>query len=311
MLLPPVRGRLSDRSLLRWLSRGRLQELRGAADPLAEVLRAIGRDYPREGVAALRMWGQTGERPGAWIAAADPVCMEPRLDRLFLQALGPGDVSRPELQRLFDTLQETLGGERELGFARIGCYGYIRSDQPMVTPGMPAAALDGRNPEGALPPATVAAATLNLISETEMTLHAQPVNAERVADGRLPVNSLWIWGGGYAPAPCTGEIPPLYGAEPLLQGYWASVGGSAEPWPGTVDACVDAAPDGFVAVVPPVSDASAALDSELAALRDALHRGKLASAVLVTADGVRATLRRSDRFRVWRRTSRLLEGPAA
>ncbi len=311
MLLPSVRGRLSDRSLLRWLSRGRLAEAPAAADPLAEVLRAIGRAYPREGLAALRMWGQTGERPGAWIAAAEPVYMEPRLDRLFLQVLGPGDVSGSELQRLFDALQETLGSERELGFARIGSSGYIRSGRPMVTPGMPAAALDGRNPDGALPPADVAADTLNLISEIEMTLHTQPINAQRLAEGRPPVNSLWIWGGGYAPAQCASEMPPLYGAQPLLQGYWASVGGSAEPWPGTIGACVDAAPGGFVAVVPAVSDAGGALESELAALRDAFRSRKLTSAVLISVDGVRVTLRRSDRFRVWRRTARLLEGPVA
>lgn len=311
MLLPPVRGRLFDRSLLRWLSRGRLEAVPGPVDPLAEVLRAVGRDYPGEGVAALRLWGQTGERPGAWVAAADPVYMEPRLDRLFLHALGPGDVSRPELRRLFDALQESLGGEGTLGFVRIGRYGYIRSEQPMMMAGMPAAALDGQSPEGALPPAEAAAATLNLISEIEMTLHTQPVNAERLADGRPPVNSLWLWGGGFAPAPCPGEVPPLYGTEPLLQGYWASVGGAAEAWPGTIGACLDAAPGGFVAVVPPVSDAGEALDSGLAALRGALNRGRLTRAVLVTADGVRAMLRRADRLRVWRRTARLLDAPAA
>lgn len=311
VLLPPVRGRLTDRALLRWLSRGRLEEVPAPVDPLAEVLRALGRDYPAAGIAALRMWGQTGERPGTWIAAAEPVYMEPRLDRLFLHVLGPGDVSRPELRRLFDALQETLGGEGTLGFARIGRYGYIRSEHPLVTPGMPAAAVDGRNPGGALPPADVAADTLNLISEIEMTLHAQPVNAERVAAGRAPVNSLWLWGGGHAPAPCAGELPPLYGAEPLLRGYWASASGRAAAWPGTIAACLDAMPGGFVAVVPAVSDASASLDAELRALRDALERGRLAGAVLVTADGVRATLRRADRLRVWRRRARLLEAPAA
>jgi hypothetical protein len=181
----------------------------------------------------------------------------------------------------------------------------------MVTAAMPAAALDGRSPGGALPPAEAAAAILNLISEIEMTLHTQPVNEERLADGRPPVNSLWIWGGGFAPVPSSGEVPPLYGAEPLLQGYWASVGGTAEAWPGTIAACLDAAPGGFVAVIPPVSDAGAALESELAVLRGALRRGRLTGAMLVTADGIRATLRRADRLRVWRRTARLLEAPAA
>jgi hypothetical protein len=33
--------------------------------------------------------------------------------------------------------------------------------------------------------------------------------------------------------------------------------------------------------------------------------------MLVTADGIRVTLRRSDRYRVWRRIAGLLEDPAA
>ena len=311
MLLPPVRGQLCDRSLLRWLSRGRLEEVRAPVDPLAEVQRAIGGDYPGEGVAALRMWGQTGERPRTWVAAADPVYMEPRLDRLFLHLLGAADVSGPELGRLFAALQDTLGGEGALGFAQIGGCGYIRSERPMVTPRVPAAALDGRSPGGALPPAEVAADTLNLISEIEMTLHGQPLNAERIANGRPPVNSLWIWGGGYAPAQSMRDVPPLFGGEPLLRGYWASVGATAAPWPGTIAACLDATPGGFVAAVPAADDAGTALDPELAVLRGALQRGRLDSAMLVAADGIRVTLRGSDRYRVWRRIAGLLEEPSA
>ena len=164
VMLPPVRGRLADRSLLRWLSRGTLEAVTGPMDALAEVLRALGRDTPVDGLAALRLWGQTGKRPTSWIAAADPVCMEPRLDRLFLHAIGPGDVSRPELQRLLDILQESLGGDGTIGFARIDDCAYIRSEQALVTAAVSAAKLDGQNPDGHLPSGDAAAATLNLVS---------------------------------------------------------------------------------------------------------------------------------------------------
>jgi len=311
VLLPPLRGRLHDRRLLRWLSQGRLEELRAPVDPLAEVLRVLGREYPREGLAALRMWGQTGDRPGAWIAAADPVYMEPQLDRLFLHVLGPGDVSKPELRSLFDALQATLGGDGSLGFARLGSCGYIRSQQSMVTSAVPAALLDRQNPGDSLPSAKLAADTLNLISEIEMTLHAQPVNAERQARGQPPVNSLWIWGGGFAPAQSRAPVPPLYSDEPLLHGYWESVSGNAAGWPGTIGACLDTASGGFVASVSPRQDGVVALDAELAALRDALRAGILSRIVLVSADGLRATLHRSDRLRIWRRNNPMLESSAA
>lgn len=311
MLLPPLRGRLTDRSLARWLSRGALEMLPGPVDPLAEVLRALGRDCPREGLAALRMWGQTGERPGTWVAAAEAVYLEPRLDRLFLHVLGPDDVSGPDLRRLFDALQAALGGDGELGFVRLGGCGYIRSARPMVTPAGSPVPLDGQNPEGALPPAETAADTLNLISEIEMTLHGQPVNAERLSRGEPPVNSLWLWGGGHAPEPRTVAVPPFFGGEPLLRGYWQSVSGGIRDWPGSIGACLDATPGGFVAAIPTQAAQGAGFQEDLAALRDALRAGRLEGARLISADGIRATLRRADRLRIWRRAAAELEAPAA
>ena len=311
VLVPPLRGQLADRSLLRWLSQGLLEELPVPVDALAQVLRALGRDCPRDGLAALRMWGQTGERPATWIAAAEAVYMEPRLDRLFLHVLGPDDVTGPELRGLFDALQETLGGDGVLGFVRLGGCGYIRSARPMVTPATPAVLLDGQNPDGALPPAETAAETLNLISEIEMTLHGQSVNAERVARGLPPVNSLWIWGGGQAPEPRKITVPPLFGGEPLLRGYWASVSGSIRDWPGDIGACLEAIPGGFVAAVPSQAGVVAVGRGDLAALRDALRSGRLDRAILISADGIRATLRRADRLRIWRRGAAVLEAPAA
>ena len=311
VLLPPVRGRLGDRKLLRWLSQAQLEQVREPENLLAQVLGVLGREPPIEGLAALRMWGQTGDRPGTWIAAADPVYMEPRLDRLFLHVLGPEDISRSEMRGLFDGLQETLGTDGALGFARLGSFGYVRATQPIVTAAIPPALVDGRNPDQSLPSSDTAADTLKLISEIEMTLHGHPVNAERMACGQPPVNSLWIWGGGYAPERSSVRVPPLFADDSTLRGYWESVNGSAEAWPGTIDACLDACANGFVAVMPADSRDSAELQTGLLAVREALRSGRLRHAVLVSADGIRATLRRSDRLRVWRRTSALLEGRSA
>ena len=309
VLLPPLRGRLDDRRLLRWLSQAQVESLRAPIEPLAQVLTALGRQAPAEGLGALRLWGQTGERPTAWIAAADPVYMEPRLDRLFLHALRAEDLARSEIRRLFDGLQETLGGEGTLGFVRLGDRGYIRSTQPMVTASVPATALHGQNPDDSLPPADTGAATLKLISEIEMALHEQAVNARRQARGLPPVNSLWIWGGGYAPQQGNAPLPALYADEPLLRGFWHSVSASTADWPGSIDACLDAREGSFVAAVRPGSRDSAGLHSDLLALRGALRSGRLRSGVLLSADGIHVILRRSDRFRAWRRTSPLLGDP--
>ena len=311
VLLPPLRGRLGNGRLLRWLSQAKLERLRVPVEPLAQVLGVLGRQAPAEGLAALRFWGQTGERPGAWMAAADPVYMEPQLDRLFLHALRAEDLGRSDIRRLFDGLQESLGSEAALGFAVLGDCGYIRSQQPMVTASFPASALDRQNPDDWLPSASAAAATLGLISEIEMSLHQHPVNAERQARGLPPVNSLWVWGGGRAPQQSSAPLPPLYADDPLLRGYWHSAGATTVDWPGTIDACLDGGEGSFVAAMRADSRDAAALHAGLHALRDALRSGRLRSGVLLSADGICATLRRSDRLRVWRRASPLLVGGAA
>ena len=112
VLVPPLRGRLADRSLLRWLSQGLLEQLDAPVDALAQVLRTLGREIPGDGLAALRMWGQTGERPATWVAAAEAVYMEPRLDRLFLHVLGPDDVTGAELRMPFRCVAGQPGRRR-------------------------------------------------------------------------------------------------------------------------------------------------------------------------------------------------------
>ena len=55
----------------------------------------------------------------------------------------------------------------------------------------------------------------------------------------------------------------------------------------------------------------AALTHTSVALRDALRSGRLDRVILISADGLRATLRGADRLRFWRRAAALLEAPAA
>ena len=67
-----------------WLAQSDLTQETGPKELLARIIQETGLPYPEQGFAALRMWGQTGDRPTTWIAAADPVYLEPRLDHLCL-----------------------------------------------------------------------------------------------------------------------------------------------------------------------------------------------------------------------------------
>lgn len=307
VVLPALRGCLQDVALKKWLSRSDLSEARSARSLLSEVLECLGQPSPSTGLAAMRMWGQTGDRPTVWIAAADPVYLEPRLDHLCLHTLRQPEVSKAELKALFDHLQDVLSEDSGFGFARLAHHGYLRSEKPIATAEIDAECVNGLAPNDFLPRGDSAATFRGLLSEIEMALHDHPVNVEREMQGKVPVNSLWIWGGGHAPEIQDLSCRPLFADDPMLRGYWESVSGIVDTWPGTIAACLEASTAGFVAVVPVDEVDSGFYELCLQELRAALLRGRLSCLTLIFADGLRATIRASHRLRFWRPVSRLLE----
>ena len=307
VVLPPVRGgRVSDPSLRAWLAQSDLTLAEEPQELLAAILGEVGLPYPKQGLAALRMWGQTGDRPTVWIAAADPVYLEPRLDHLRLHALRRSGISSSELRPLFEHLQDTLAEDQRYGFARLGSYGYLRAEEPISTARVPAYVVDQREPGEFLPSGEHTALHRNILSEIEMALHEHDVNEKRVAQGKQPVNSLWLWGGGTAPEKVTRPQPPLFADDPLLAGYWESATAVSDEWPGSFEACADASLRGFIAVTPENDYRAKTLESYLRELRQLLRSKRVSRLILLFRDGVRADVRRSDTLKFWRRDSDLL-----
>jgi hypothetical protein len=275
---------------------------------LSAVLGEMGSPVPEQGLAALRMWGQTGDRPTAWIAGADPVHLEPRMDSLWLHALLRETLSPIEMRPLIDHLQQELATDGGIGFARVGGCAYLSAHTPMSTATLPAYVIDRRDPGEYLPSGKGSADHRRLSSEIEMALHEHPTNLERLERGQQPVNGLWIWGGGFAPEQTTETIPPLYADEPLLTGHWLSKTAVAEMWPGSIDACIEQSVAGFVAVAPNYEDDDDVLESCLYELRLALSSRRLSKLILIFRDGVYADVRRSQSVRIWRRANPLLDG---
>ncbi|MGI9237210.1 MAG: hypothetical protein ACR2QZ_07425 [Woeseiaceae bacterium] len=306
VLLPPVTGgRLQDRSLRTWLAQSDLVRIPTNIELLAQVTTALGLPYPEEGLAALRMWGQTGERPTVWIAAADPVYLEPRLDHLCLHDLSATVIAPGDFRTLIQHLQETLASDKRFGFIRLGQCGYLRAATPMPTAQAPAYVVDQQIPSDYLPEGRRASAYRNLLSEVEMSLHDHEVNQRRMEAGHSPINSLWLWGGGFAPPRETRARPAFYGNDPLLLGYWDSANASANLWPGAMADCLQAQNgEGFVAVTPAERDGPVFLEDCLRQLRDALRQESLDHVTVLFRDGLRADLSRSQRMRFWRRDSR-------
>lgn len=310
-MLPPVSsGRLQNKSLCAWLAQSDLTLASGPEELLARVLKVVQLPYPEQGLAALRLWGQTGERPTHWIAAADPVYLEPQLDRLYLHELRYGSVPVEQMRSLIDHLQATLADGGTCGFVRLDSYSYLSAHTPIATAAVPAYVVDQQVPTHFLPTGDDAASYRNLVSEIEMALHEHEVNERRVAAGEQPVNSLWLWGGGIAPEQMIRRQPPLFSDDALLTGYWYSATGDTSPWPGDIASCLQASVAGFVAATPEFNDDPALLERCLLELRAALRSGRLSRLILLFRDGVRADVRRLHGLRFWRRKSELLEAIA-
>ncbi len=294
---------VTDPGLRLWLSRATTTRFEDPPELLQSVLGCLDMEYVEEGLAALKMWGQTGDRPTAWIAAADPVYLEPRLDHLCLHALQGKQMPPGDLGALFDYLQEKLGGQERYGFARIGSCGYVCANSPMQTSNSPAYVIDQQLPNEYMPKNDDTGTYHALRGEVEMALHDHAVNERRESQGLAPVNSLWLWGGGFAPQQETVPHPPLFSNDPLLKGYWLSKTAVVAEWPGTVAACLEASVAGFVAQ--PDFDEEGWVERCLHELRAALKSGRISALTLIIGDRYRVRVQRSDAWKFWRRKSEL------
>jgi len=304
--LPSLAGnRVTDKGLRRWLSRALVKRSENHSQLLESVLGALNMPYPDDGIAALRMWGQTGDRPTVWVAAADPVYLEPRLDHLCLHALDDEQMLTADLRTILDYLQETLAQNERYGIARIGSHGYLRADDPLSTAELPAIVIDEQLPDEFMPSGEESGSYRKLRSEVEMALHDHEVNLRRQSEGLPPINSLWLWGGGLAPEQSTKPCPPLFGNDPLLKGYWLSKTAVVDDWPGSIAACLEASVAGFVAIPGACEDGHDWIEPCLRELRDAVRSGRISNLVLILADGHEVHVKRSGRWRFWRRSSTL------
>ena len=308
VVLPPISGpRLQDPELRTWLSRASLRRADRPKELLRTVLEALNLPYPDDGLAALRMWGQTGDRPTVWIAAADPIYLEPRLDHLCLHALDESVVPSADHQAVFDHLQNVLADDETFGFARIGNCGYVRSSEPTATATLPACVIDEQLPNEFMPSGDDSGVYRNLLSEVEMALHDHELNSRREHAGLPPINSLWLWGGGFAPEQLAKPHPPLFAGDPLLRGYWLSKTGVVKSWPGSIQACLEASVGGFVAIPSIDADDVESVQHCLHELHNALQSRRLSRLQLFFYDGLEADVLRKHERRFWRRSSPFLE----
>lgn len=127
-----------------------------------------------------------------------------------------------------------------------------------------------------------------LASEAQVVLHHHPRNAQRAEAGRVAVNALWPWGGGTLPDHATAACPMLYSDDVPMHGLARL-------------AKIDAMPAKPPTAEDALFDLARADAESLRPMFVAIVRGELAEVVLDFVDGHVFTLRRAQRWRIWRR----------
>lgn len=232
---------------------------------------------------------------GAWLRA-DPAFVRPDLNGARLLACGDAlQLTQADADALLSVLRPLFGDSGMPIDAPRPARWYLRLPREAKLPSMasPDEAL-GADLFDHLPEGPEGRRWRALLSEAQVTLHQHPLNAQRQAAGKPPVNSLWFWGGGVSPDHVTTSHALVESNEVTLRALAKSA---------KIDGIDLTAKLGIAGLV----DLRAVRDlRELEShwLQPALQRlrmGGLASLHLDCEDGAQFTLQRKQRWRFWRK----------
>lgn len=217
VLLPPL-PQAGGGGFARWLARGdRLPDVADSRVALTrEWFRFAGQTVP---VAALRHHGHGGDASDGFWMCADPGYARSEATGARLMACPLPDISAEEARSLAIALVPLFA---DAGLALVvdtpvtWC-ARLHGDEPEVAFTPPVDAL-GANLLDCLPQGEAGRFWRRLFNEAQIALHAHPVNAERIAAGRLPVNALWFWGAGPLPATVESRLALLASSDDMLRG---------------------------------------------------------------------------------------------
>lgn len=268
----------------------------------AQLSRVFSIIPARWSAAALTRQAEVGDAIGAAWLRADPAHVRPDINGARLLGIGERlGLDDADVDALLPALKPVFG---DAGFeldAPSPAHWYLRLPRESKLPAFSApddaigADLFEHQPDG--PEGRRWRALLN---EAQIVLHNHPWNVRRAERGLVPVNSLWLWGGGVLPTTVRGDVARCASDDDLACSLVRLAGGDAGRLPASF---ADAA----------LSDGSTLFDlrrtRDLAALqRDwllpvlrAVGEGRCASATVDSADGGRLVLRSGQRWRFWRR----------
>ena len=297
-LLLPATARFAGIALPPALAKalGRADRARHEAGDDAQLARhfdVIPRRWPAAPLTRLLDSSEEDARLSGWLRA-DPAYIRPDINGARLLAIGDAlGIEQVDIDAFLPALRPLFG---DAGFpldAPVPGRWYLRLPRESKLPAFatPDDALGDDIFEHILASAEARRWRV-LASEAQVVLHNHPRNAARLAAGRVPVNSLWFWGGGVLPDHASCDSPTLYSDDPRLHGL-ARIGSfTAMPLSAITDFATDALVD-----LRALRDPRALLD---AWMLPAVHAAAKREVLFDFADGQAFTLQPGQRWRLWR-----------
>ena len=293
-LLLPERRRFSGQAFSADTARamGRADRLAdtepGERAQLLRHFRLLPRGWP---LAAITRQAEAGDAAfNTWLRA-DPVYVRPDMTGARLMAWGNLGLSAAEAEDFLKPLKPLFG---DAGFP-ISATGpehwFLMLPRESRLPEFSTPA-DGMGDDlfAHLPEGPEGRRWRTLLSEAQVTLHNHPRNAQRMAAGLPPVNSLWFWGGGILPDAVQCQAACAISNDSELQALAKLAGMSPQLLPGgNVLFDLRQQRDWPLLQRDRLEPALAALGNRYAGL------------LLDFADGARWRIERKQRWRFWRR----------
>jgi hypothetical protein len=247
-----------------------------------------------------------GVNPGDdyWLHA-DPVYVHLLRDRIILTDETFADLTADETAAILDTLNQHFAGQG-MKFIAAGKHCYLRLQSPAgITTSSREEALNA-DIQQHLPTGPESRLWHQRLNEVQMLLHDHPVNQAREQRDALPVNSLWISGGGVLPTVQTSPFTGIWANDALAAGLAAASACPLFPAPDSANAWLAQQPKGEAMVVPVADDD---LEQDwFTPLVQALKSGQLQSLTLHLTEPRQVqslVIPRAQCWKFWRRTQPL------
>ncbi len=260
-----------------------------------------------------------GTDPGvAYWLRADPVHLRVERDHIALQ---PVALSANEAIQLCSSLNEHFSADGLRFVAPHPQRWYLQLDNAPHISTLPLAQVVGKDVQASLPHGPDALYWHRMLNEIQMVLFKHPVNEARESRGEWMVNSVWLWGGGYAAGRMAKPFQRMLTDSPLAAAFSAAAGISHAALPEDREQClaycVEEAQEEMLIVCEGLR--LALQHDDLGGWRDALRRLELNCAQplleglrrgrveTITVDALhddgstRFVLRRGDIWKFWRR----------